>query len=406
MPFSFVNHTVNGYYPPLFYVPPGLGSLRTSLNRHVESRVLSFANLIIRSLFYPFNLLFAAVTAVGSVLVALGATIGWVFGGFRNKTYSTKTVELVQNALIRTAWLIADPFAFAWNQLCLFAGIFSATIAENTMRKLSLNSVFTWLAPWKLPHTATLAVECDLHKSNQMRKILAEPLEAILFAIAYKRSNQSIEAQYHINPEKLNQDQLKEKPIVLMTEDNSLSVWLPLLQYLQAKNYKGPIFAVNSAGSRNYFDGSSYQTMQRVLKVYHAAGKQDNDVGAVVLCHGQSHVRLEDFANLDDSMSNEENGSTKQASIASSIGKRVLVGSRQSFTNKKFRIATEDRTIIDALYDVVGMHKVIEDRAGLPFEGKENNANKDQDVRVNTGALGLVSHPETLERCYQAIKMR
>jgi hypothetical protein len=377
-----------GYYPPLIW--------RKDLTKKpiggLSLRLLTLGNLLLRFTIYPFNFLVSSLITLGSVVAATFFNLGWLLGGGFSNFWSNTTKALNQTAITRCQWLIFDGLGFLWNQAKLFAGLFYSPFAVSTLTQLKefaepLTKTSLFHLDWQEPHQKrikALAKSFNDHGLHSLKMFVctlaAEPVESILFGLRLPRGFGNL-SNYGLNPSKLTPAQA-QYPALLCLHGNyhNQSAWLPLAKYLYNKKYPGPIFTLNlPAGSITQQDTKLInEKIESIKTCYRESNGNENSLKINLIGHsrGAHLVAYRNYYRF------EEN----------SINKTILIGFSPSTTLVEFHKKTPPTY---PTYYINGRYDAL-----LFF----NTLPKDTDGHlVNTGHLGLLSHPETLEQCYSTL---
>lgn len=208
--------------------------------------------------------------------------------------------------------------------------------------------------------------------------LAVEPVESIASGLRMNRGTRENFHAYHVNPTVLTKAQASKRPVLLLHGDkHNQSAFLPMLTYFYKQSYDGPIFTVNIPSVHD--TKLRHHMIDKKIASIDALYKQQG----VVPRPGEPHLRTLIIGHswgADEAVELEDRDTTPRP--------LVLLGAL------KHSKRDTPQVYINAVTDVV---------LNLPFEIMDSIKPVGEIIHVDTGHLGLLSHPDSLKKCYEVV---
>jgi hypothetical protein len=208
-----------------------------------------------------------------------------------------------------------------------------------------------------------------------------EPAHAIASILRMYRGQTKNFHEYNANPRVLTKEQARMWPVLLLHGDkHNQSAFIPMLDYFYKKGYSGPIFTVNipSVKEKKQRQAALDEKLDAIDALYKAHGVFPVQAEPHLRCLIIGHSR-----GADEAVEMEGRDPTKRPLI--------LMGALKHSTRQ------QPQVYINAVEDEV-LHLPSQEMDGIKPVGEI--------IEVNTGHLGLLSHPDVLKKCYEVIVER
>jgi hypothetical protein len=258
--------------------------------------------------------------------------------------------------------------------------MFSSKYASETLSRLQnvgeeLTKTNLFHFDWDLPHKK--AVKSFIHFLDKheldvvgltVGTLAIEPVEAFLFGL---KAPLGLAKDFNIlglNPKILTKEQTAYPPLLLLHGNyHNQSAWLPLAEYFKRKGYPGPIFTVNlnSGDLCTGDDKIIANKMKSIKKLYKAQNVSDIKINVI------GHSR----------------GAQIAVAKSEQFDKVILLGKNPAY---RYLISgwDDNKTIVVINGD---------SDAFITFDPQFGG------IFVKAGHLGVLSHPEVLEQCYNTL---
>jgi pimeloyl-ACP methyl ester carboxylesterase len=228
-------------------------------------------------------------------------------------------------------------------------------------------------------HFTTYLQEHDLTATSfVVAAFAAEPADAMASGLRLFRGMKQEFHEYDANPTHLTKAQASKPPVLLLHGyKHNQSAFIPMLSYFSKRHYDGSIFTVNmpSVDDENIRHHAIDKKLQAIDALYREHGVSPHP--------GEPHVRgiiIGHSLGADEAIALEERDSTPR--------RLVLLGAL------KHSKRPESQVYFNAVPDVV---------LNLPSEIMDNIIPVGDVRNINTGHLGLLSHPNVLQACYEVL---
>ena len=373
-----------GGYPPLYS--------KRNLDEATPGTLfcLLSSNLCLRFVCYPFCFSYNLVLTAAAVLIATLYNIAFLLGGGFSASWFDETGRQNQIAIKRVLWLIFDGVAFLLNQLDLIIGLFSRENAIKTLHYLKeisdeQSKEHSDNLEWDSPYLGHLKRFTNYLRACQFQNAAiiiaamgAEPVDSIVAGIRMSRGEQTAFHEYCVNPITLSPEQASKPPVLLLHGDqHNQSAFIPMLAYLYQKKYAGPIFTVNipSVEDQAIRHKAIDNKLRDIDNLYRKQGvvKRDNEdhIRCIIIGHSWG---------ADEAVNLEERDTTPR--------QLILIGACKHSKRE------QPQVYINAKMDLV---------LNLLPDEKDDVIPKGEIININSGHLGLISHPITLKKCHEIL---
>ncbi len=205
----------------------------------------------------------------------------------------------------------------------------------------------------------------------------AEPLNAIVSGLRMPRGMKREFHAYGANPTELTPTEAQKPPTLLLHGyKHNQSAFIPMLRYFAKRHYNGPIFTVNLQSDNEVLRQRTIdQKLDEIDALYREQG--------VIPRPGEPHIRgviIGHSLGADEAVLLEKRDSTQR--------RLVLLGALKHSSRPLPQV------YFNAVPDVI---------LSLPSEVMDPIIPVGEVHQVDTGHLGLLSHPKVLEACFEVI---
>lgn len=289
---------------------------------------------------------------------------------------------IVQYVLPRVSNFTADGVSVfcCKKYLCLLTGILPLllTSCKTTMPE-DLHHESAYITQVK--HlSSTLQTRGYTHTGLVLAALASEPIEVTNAALRMNRGTREPFREYLVNPTKLTKAQAQKRPVLLLHGDqHNQSAFIPLLAYLYRHQYTNPIFTVNLPSVKD--EKVRHEVLDKKLAAIDALYQKEGVMPRL----GEPHVRsciIGHSWGADEAVLLEERDPTERPLI--------LIGAL------KHSKRPTPQVYINAASDVI---------LNLPSEVMDHVKPVGEVIHIHTGHLGLLSHPEVLNKCYEVLTL-
>jgi pimeloyl-ACP methyl ester carboxylesterase len=206
----------------------------------------------------------------------------------------------------------------------------------------------------------------------------AEPADALISGLRMLRGMKQGFHEYDANPTHLTKAQAAKPPVLLLHGyKHNQSAFIPMLSYFSKRHYDGPMFTVNMPSVDD--ERVRHRVIDSKIRAIDALYREHG----VLPRKGEPHIRgiiIGHSLGADEAVELEDRDSTPR--------RLVLLGALKHSKRHQPQI------YLNAVPDVV---------LNLPSEMMDNIMPVGDVHHINTGHLGLLSHPNVLQACYDVV---
>lgn len=289
---------------------------------------------------------------------------------------------------LNTAALVAQPLQIAMHTLAIAVGIANPKAANRMMQGGS--TPLAWITSqenkiWQQYNTPAsytkfsnsiqgkmlnMFKNCSWAVEMAMTAIVTEFPEALNTALVAPLGFMNPFHLYGSNPQNLTEEQKSLTPILLLNGNYShQATFLPLLRALQESGNKRPVYTINLPPNSSGDTDLIIEKVASILKQYDNEDSLEIDM----VGHSMGSGLIQEFCW-------EKNKDSNYASNTL-VGRVITIGSPNSYNSTQ--------KVAKVINDVIGKKDLL-----APFKGSLEDENKQE---IDTGHLGLLFHPESLQ---------